>query len=689
MAQQLSILILVLSVLSACAAGPNKRLPHDDLSMKPGGMGVALAGGGSKAASYAMGVLAAVADDEKGFNLVNSISSVSGGGYSAFYLYSKLIVADKDPEERLRPVKDYFDDCMPDYYENVLPKPYNGFPPLCTDNNLDKFRFQEFVRCRQDVLENNCVQQLHRTDRGEYTGAIKGTGFLLGATSVMAPPSFVANTLFDWPFNISPTRYSYMEGIGTAYGLYPKNVSAFVSTPDIKSSCGAGAFLNCDDGFNGAIVKREDLNFENLRKLTQAKTGTVPVWYINATASKDRSLYGWAQKGLRNFKLYTLQISPFDARSGFYGVLPEYEKELDLLGGVTAAAAFFDSNETDLKQPWRMALAAVQHVSTLSWGIDISNPTVSTSWKTLHSILPFPLYYIDFGLRHLAGAREYQDSEYIHLLDGGNNDDLGAFTLIQKKMKQIVISDHSYDGGPVKDGNVIAKMKDVCLLQNEIALRTDSKLVIPGLQDFSPYCQSAFIKESECCESSDTSISCDSCMGIPTDSKNKDKPLNIDKSEGGYPLLRWTYHVLLGCITSKNNNSNTCDGAEDIKVYVLKPALDLEQFIGDYLEKTPTGKYFVKQTACADSNNTGLCEVAAYVADWYNHAEPKSVIHPFPQHSTVADTFASTGKIFGAYRGLARWHMHEALEMLKNPSDADFNKQLQIQGDKPILFLSK
>jgi hypothetical protein len=677
------ILLILMSLLSACAIGPNRLMPKDDsMAVQPNGVGIALAGGGSKAASYAMGVLAAIADDKKGFNLVNSISSVSGGGYSAFYLYSKLLVADENPEERLRPVKDFFDDCIPDYYEDVLPKPYNGFPPICTDKNYDKFRFQEFVRCRQDILENNCEKQLHRNDRGEYTAAIKGTGFLLNATGLMSPPSLVANSIFDWPINISPTRYAYKEGIGTAYGLYPKSVAAIVTTPDIMTICNDETFFNCDNKFGVAKVKQDDLIYNNLRKLTIAGAGSVPVWYINTTVSKDRSLYGWAQKGLRNFTQYTLQISPFDARSGYYGLMPEYEKSLDILGGVTASAAFLDSNETVENQPWRMTLAALQHITTLSWGTDISNPTVNPSWKILHSILPFPLYYIDYGLRRLGGGKDYQDSEYIHLLDGGNNDDLGAYTLFQKKMKHIIISDHSYDGGPVKDDNVIAKMKDVCLLQNEIALRSDSKLVIPGLQDLTQYCLS-FIGESECCESSNKSKSCDSCKVTPSASKDNDKPQDIKKSEDGYPLLSWKHHVLLGCITSKNNKSNTCGGPEDIRVYVLKPAFDLENFMIDYLEPTPKGKLHVKQIACSDNKNTGLCEVAAYVADWYNHADKKSVIHPFPQDSTVAVTFASTGKIYGAYRELARWHMHEAIDML-NLTDNDFNKTLQDQGDKPI-----
>lgn len=687
MAQRFILLIFTVVIMSGCAVGPTLQKPDkNEVIPPPQGVGIALAGGGTKAASYAMGVLAAVADDAEGFKQIKAISSVSGGGYSAFYLYSKLIVGDKNSEEQLRPVKDYFDDCLPDIYEDVLPRPYKGLPPLCSTKNADQYRFQQFVRCRQDILENDCKQQLGRNDRGEYSAAIKNTAFLLGATGMMIAPSLVANTIFDWPINVSPTRYAYMEGIGTAYGLYPKSAAAIHETSNIINSCNEETFFNCDSKSGAAHLKRENLHFKDLRELTQARANTLPVWYINATASKSRSIYGWSQKGRRDFSKYTLKMSPSNATSGFYGEVPEYENELDLLDGVTSAAAFFDANETSFKQPWRMSVALGLHIVTLDWGKDIPNPAVNTSWRILHSILPAPLYYIDSGLRRiLAGAGSYQHSSYIRLLDGGNNDDLGAYTLIEAGMKHIIISDHSYDGVQVKKGakvtDTLATMKDVCILQNEIALRgmggKPSKLVIPGLKDLARHCLPA-VDESECCDKpfiadvKESNHSCKSCETVP----------GVEGTEfptrGGYSILGWKHNVLLGCITSQDNKLNTCRD-NDVRVYVIKPALDLKDFMGKYLEPTPTGKYSVKENSCSDSKIPGVCEVAAYLADWYNHADKDAVLHPFPQNSTVAITFASTGKVYGAYRELARWHMHDALAAQALPID-EFNNRMEEQG---------
>ncbi|EFX59918.1 hypothetical protein DAPPUDRAFT_346417, partial [Daphnia pulex] len=117
--------------------------------------GLALAGGGTKAASYSMGILSTLASDEKNaLAEMTAISSVSGGGYAALFLYSKLMLGTNDPS--LKPA-DYFKDCIPSAYQGLLPDEAAHLPdqPLCDTQTRqrDEFRFQQFVRCRQDVLE--------------------------------------------------------------------------------------------------------------------------------------------------------------------------------------------------------------------------------------------------------------------------------------------------------------------------------------------------------------------------------------------------------------------------------------------------------------------------------------------------------------------------------------------------------
>ncbi|MEW6674073.1 MAG: hypothetical protein AB1427_20460, partial [Thermodesulfobacteriota bacterium] len=588
---------------------------------------------------------------------IDVISTVSGGGYSAFYLYSKMILREKLPAGSRPPSdKELFADCIPDVYKDVLP---NGIQGLCRDTGSEKYVFQQYAKCRQDILENDCDQQLSFGDLDEYGRTTLNTVTLGAATSIMVPLNFIARTIFDWPVNISPTRGAYLEGIGTAYGLYPLVNVGDKQFPDIAKICDPGNFLNCDQEEGNARMDRGKyaIGFEELKQFTSINRKNVPTWIINATASRSRSIFGWATKGQRDFSKFTLQISPFAARSGFYHDVPDYSKDMDVLQAVTTAAAFFDSNETAIDQPWRMMFAGFQHLAVLDWGLDIPNPNVNGAWRMLHSILPVGLYYLDGGIRQLSGVPDNQNSGYIRLMDGGNNDNLGAYSLYEAGVHDIFISDHSQDSK--------GEMSDMCLLRNEVFIRSDGKkkLLIPGLEYFDKQC-GTFSDDSSC--EDENKVKEASCNKLAAHLKGA-------ASKGEYPIHAWKYNVLLGCITSSANPSDQCEGDLDARIFLLKPAINLKKFQDDYLEGDR-----VKDEACK-SSSSGTCEVAAFIA---KRTKERGGIGKFPQDSTVGVTFASTATIYGAYRELARWHMSQALKLIKNES---FNKELQIQATDPIL----
>ena len=167
-------------------------------------------------------------------------------------------------------------------------------------------------------------------------------------------------------------------------------------------------------------MKRDKgMDFGGLRRLIEKSSGRdrVPNWFINATASRYRSAFGWARAGERNFEKYTLQLSPFGARSGFYGEIPQYDRELDLLDAVVAAAAFFDPNEVAAGQPARMLAAFGQHLTTLDWGKDIPQPQRVAPLALVARGDVLPLFITSTGaLRQLNPAHEkWQHSSYIRL----------------------------------------------------------------------------------------------------------------------------------------------------------------------------------------------------------------------------------------------------------------------------------
>ena len=99
---------------------------------------ITLAGGGTKASSFALGVLSAAvttplalsADRTRYSDTLfwqsDAVSSVSGGSYAAFYLYSRLIrnrpttAATPTVLDQSRELTHYFEDCIPHNMCDVL-----------------------------------------------------------------------------------------------------------------------------------------------------------------------------------------------------------------------------------------------------------------------------------------------------------------------------------------------------------------------------------------------------------------------------------------------------------------------------------------------------------------------------------------------------------------------------------------
>jgi hypothetical protein len=623
-------------------------------------IGLALSGGGTKAASYAMGVLGAVVESEKGLTKIDALSSVSGGSYASLFLFSKLMLLDQKGLAAKPDIKDFFADCMPTYYQapdkesmknheerhDRLPLPYDEktMPTLCAGSHQEqknaKYLYQRYVRCRQDVLQSDCKPGFNGDDdKNEFISGLK----LIGESLAIFVPNFLARSVFDWPVNLSPSRHAYQQGIWSTYGLYPISMeTATKAYSDVDEICDKDHFLNCAE--KNANSNR--LTFEQLKN-TLDQHPNYPTWFINASASKKRSFLGWAMDGQRDFSLYNMQMSPYGARSGLYGdfYTQESKLDLDLLEAVSASAAFSDANQTVIGQPKRLFIAAGLHLLGQDWGQDIDNPNDDQIWRYIHNALPFPLYYTDGTLRYISGkTKDETRSAYVHLMDGGNSDDLGVFTLLEAGMQQIYIADSANDS----EGT----LGDLCLLHNELRIRKPyRKLIIPGLEGLENHCLNV-ADESENANGVVPGV-----IGSPT--------------QGHYSILDWKHKVLVGCIRS--DNGNTCDssqaGAIVAKIFLLKPAINLDEMKEKYIDLATRR---VKKDACDQEKNPGLCEVAAYLVDSYNPQDEEAHgLGDFPQDSTVWMTANSDAKRYGSYRELGRWHMHEALKLSKDVTKFD------------------
>lgn len=700
--------------LQACDPLPAPKL-------KPGRrIGVALAGGGSKAAAFSMGILTGLSEREA-FRDVGAISSVSGGSYAAFFLFSKwMIDLEGTQGKAVDPLAQrYFEDCIPSGYRRYLSRHakagvtprYCRFDPQAgplpqTDAEAGVPPFQPFVRCRQDVLEGDCNFESVSEDRTGYVHALALTGVTL-ATVV---PNLVTRTLFDMPLNYAPTRLAYRDGIGTAYGLYPTGARAYTQAT-LAEACTGGntetpperiqpsAFKNCQARDSFVRMRTDGMTFARLQAAYQ-DSADMPVWVLQATSSPNRSLFGWAGVNQQNFDRYVLSMSPFAQCSGHFGsvLMPSGDSnsavdalgsQLNLLDAVNASAAFLDANQVKLPQPGRLLAALGLHALNLDWGIDIRNNLAGATGRGyVHSALPFPLYYLD-SLHAAVVERKpsNQRSAYIRVIDGGNSDDLGAYTLIQGGYPTVIISDHSGDA----DG----AMEDLCRLAIELPRRrTRLHLRLPGLKDFDAGCahQARLSEPDEAPEDAPHAYTAPPPAPMPPPHH--------------YPIWAWTHPVLLGCLvrdadqpacqcTPAQASQGACqDGAWHAaqRVIVIKPAFDMVAFAHQQLDDTGLLRDCGEHTVLP-------CEAASYVLSraplnkvaQVARLAPEGTTLPdsafkgldFPQHNTVFSTFNSSAYLYGAYKDLGAHLMKQAWARAQLP-DADFAQAVAEQAKNQV-----
>lgn len=380
-------------------------------------LGIALSGGGSKIAPFAMGVLKRFVDEEWIDN-VDIISSVSGGGYSAYYFYSKALYEYKEKNDTN--LTKFFQNCELDKLYHK--KTYQEFSTSKNTNSCKNYGlYQNHVKKYQDLLSffvSESARGATKIDNIKVTGTLLGG---LGASIATAPIHHTANTLFDWKVELSPSQYLYKNGIVRAFGQMPQELNLTHNTE----------------------------SFQDLKELTESKK--VPLWIINAANFESFWWQHSLKKGEANLSQSIFEISPYGFGSGRYGYSidsPDY-LGLNLSRATLASAAFADALKNMNGQGLIFAGA---HLLNLRWGIKIPNYTIPKREQKLHNILPLPFYYLN------------PNASKITLADGGQSgDNLGLYSLIKRGTKNIVIVSGSNDSKKDK-----LLLEDMCAVSKHL-----------------------------------------------------------------------------------------------------------------------------------------------------------------------------------------------------------------------------
>lgn len=655
-------------------------------------LGIALSGGGTKAAAFATGVLAGLSDAQL-LDSADYISSVSGGGYAAYFYYAHKVFPLVRAGVRPTPsTQDIFRDCVvldpssvvdgqlratleqagycrPD---ELLMSGGSSREPSARDN-----RYQAFLRCQQDVFNPG------RCKTEKTSGDFGIAGGTLISNILSMPFSNLANTVFDWGVSMSPAAKTYHDGIGLAYGSSISDLAALAagqSDRGFKPECVTdpvgserGRAIDCVPGQSyGTPVP---LTFEELRQgmlaAKQSTQGALPFWIINATATRDRSLFGWWSTGEQDTtNSDAFEMTAVSHGSGRYGYVsaPLSMQDMSVLNAVASSAAFLDPNQLKYTQATTRGLYGVgQRLFNLDWGVDIANYNVSDKRRSVHQAMPVPLYGLDSHMAlkdeaqvPTAERQDRQRSAFIRLIDGGNAENLGLYTLVKRGTRNVVVSDAAQD----THGN----FGDICAVARRLRNApegTPRYLYMPGLADFDAHCAAIFS--------------------------------NVEKAdEVGYDVRQWTlkYPVVLGCLRrdAATNSATPCTGLaqDDVRLFVVKPAVDYSAWRGQVALEKGSAARVVDCSLVSTTTPEGMplnCGTTAFMLDNLTEGNCST----FPQHKTVAMTANSSATLFAAYRDLARQYVNQAAPLIRELSAAtpggiaQFDRIVAQQAASPMM----
>lgn len=559
-------------------------------------LGIALSGGGSKASSFGMGVLAGL-NDAGVLKDVDVISSVSGGGYAAYFYFSRLLdaatarVGDTGPAAPA----DWFRHCLTnrarEYFATaedriaiLSPSAGNSSQSVARDELMqprycpsslvdvisdqdrkDRYRFQNHVGGFQDFLSPG-FDYSRVGSREEGAGSAAAAVGLAGATIGSLPLHWAGNLIFDFGLRVAPIQHAYQEGLFRAYGYRP---SRFNEASDIELGWEAmrsvnGRFLGGARGVDAArleATRSAQARFGALEAIYRARAlpegfAKPPLWIVNVTASDRAGLDPRENDPL----LHSFELTPFGYGSPCYGLHNAPPNAIGIPDAMAASAAFLDWQQRAKGGVLAPVGNALIDTFNFGMGIDYPNSTRSAAYRAAIRFVPFPFLRTALGLFPGCGG---DGPAAFRFSDGGQSENTGLLALIRRRVATIVFADSSQDE--------LGGMADICTvaaagargdpaMSRSDRLATDRvrfgwRIDVFGLPDLSELCDGS-------------------------------------KPKKGYDVLDWRNPVLAGTIRIARIDPETdrlvempplgtpcgTDEEDCLRLLLLKPGIDLRYF---------------------------------------------------------------------------------------------------------------
>lgn len=671
-------------------------VPKD--AVRPPLIGLALMGGGSQAGSFALGVLKRLVDDDA-IQHVDLISSVSGGGYAALYLYGRAAYLDEilpptaTPGARAAAMRSLFahndEFCFGDEGQfrvrtldltarsPVGPDPKcEGYFPDGTGKSkrldmdyaclharaaIELFGGASmlYARCYQDVFAGGFSKRTRTNQPVEIQKLVAdAVGSLLAA-----PLYWATNVAFDLPVQVSPSRFTYRTGIYRAFGHIPEcwlaeeRGSAPQCGPDDFASKRHADFLD----------KSYSLPFGDLAKLPREGAGRLPTWILNAT-TPTRPFWDLRTADVSNMDEFRFEFTPYGfggRRHGYVAISPS-KIGTDVMTALLASAGFVDPAQRILDPASNGAVAVATNALNLDWSTSLPNYRMSPVLRAAVSAIPAPLHA-------LSRFDEPSLRSKIHLGDGGiSRDTFGAVSLIERGVRHIFISDHVDDVASKEDRTV--KMETLCKLASMLS-RNGLKLSFKGHPNIAPLADAS--KET----GYDIAQHCDANFELKIANPKSGKTEHLGFTNWKRPL----WHGEIDC-----EKLNQCEAsvARGIKIYLIKTANDRAEFDQAGSDRAPgeqlnciardlstsrtrcprldSDAAFARQTAHPSERPA----IPPYLLAWWldggtapaGRSRGESI---FPQDSMGVMTADNSQSLFGAYVQLGNYLAYDAAATIK------------------------
>ena len=479
------------------------------------GFGVALEGGGTKSAPFALGVLAGL--EEMGALQVDvrAISSVSGGSYAASYLFNRLldkslVVTTGSSTPPAGGYEDWFRSCIPDEFSDgkkwqmfaelraaPLPDPFPACGEKLQKHPRDRcnpfeapYEFMGHVWMDPDIIMGNAANGLKapETGIGQLGDPITNTVELAAESVASMPWEVLARDIFRWPGSSSPTKFAYTNGLERQYGYSPLDWRKVEKDADAE-----------DDG----ISLRRDLahvletHERRMQTRTMDQLGRAirdlngPDWILGSSTPGPLGLMAWLDVETADPVRHQFELSPHGYGSGIHGYVTEPpvtgegflesdfmapgsllaprtpSEQMPIVEAVVASAAFFDDAQSAYnEQPSKTVLDVAQTLVNLEWSRELPNFNDSDVERTLQRVSPYPIWTYWTG--------KVGNEPYIHLQDGGNSENSGILPLLRRGYDKIIFAHATQDNTAI--------FKSVCHLKNQLELDGGYYITSPELE---------------------------------------------------------------------------------------------------------------------------------------------------------------------------------------------------------------